>query len=173
MMGSKYVAIIISVLLICLVGIVMPVANNAESKVKEWFDAKAYPYLYIEQSQETKAAAFKDVAQRPDFLVYAGKHGVIAVDSKNKPFNTDFKSFAVSESDISLLSGFHNLFGFPVWLVFYAHGSGSTYHWMSLDDVKNFEVRTGKQEKGGAFRAVPMKFCKEIKTSDDISKLFL
>ncbi len=151
----------------------MPVANNSESKVKEWFDSKGYPYLYIEQSPETKAAAFKDVAQRPDFLVYTGKYGVIAVDSKSKPFNKEFESFAVSESDISLLSGFYTLFGFPVWLVFSASGSGSTYYWMSLKDVKKFEIHPGKPEKGGPFRAVPMKFCKEIKMNEDISKLFV
>jgi len=150
--------------------------NLSEQAFKNWLDMKEYPYLYVEQSQDTFSSFFKGLTKRPDFLVIVKNFGIIAVDVKERRINPDkgYTDFILDEKDeVAKYIEFERITRTPVWFAFCKPEERyETWYWIPLSKVLECEKKVSSHD-GKEFRAINVSDCIVIQQNrnDGLSRL--
>jgi len=128
--------------------------TKSEEAFQKWLDSNSYSYLFVEQSPETYARAFRDKGKRPDFLILLNRVGVIAADVKEKKPSANMGHFILDEDrEVRKSLEFEKAFKLPSWFVFgNPDDHYRTWSWISLHSVLNCPVRTNSNKE--KFRAI-------------------
>jgi hypothetical protein len=143
-----------------------------EFDLNVWFQKYGLSYLHLNQSKETFASLFAGNLKRPDFLVLFESIGLLAVDAKNYTLSGGVYTLEL-ENEVRRVITFERLFRIPVWYAYRREKDGEiTWYWISaLKAIEVGEVRKN-ESKGIEFLAIKLEHFVEIRTNEDLGKLF-
>ena len=92
--------------------------KQGEQAFKSWLDRSMVPFVYIEQSAESRAEKLVRDIKRPDYFVAVPAVGLVAVDVKVKTLYGK-NEFYIDEADIIRMNRFEKYFATTTWLAIY------------------------------------------------------
>ena len=144
--------------------------KEGEDALNSWLKEQQLPYVNISQSPDTFADLFSNSVKRPDFLLLIQSMGLIAIDAKN--YKLSGGTFTLNlERELLKMITFERLFRIPIWFAYMQEG-GKCWYWISgLKVIEVGKIREQK-ESGEKFLAIRKEDCAEVRTAEDLGKLY-
>ena len=146
--------------------------KEGEDAFNSWLNNNGLSFLYVDQSVDTFSTLFKNNVKRPDFLLMLESIGMLAVDVKNYTQSQGTYTLNMEQEFLRSLS-FERLFRIPLWYAYKSEKNGETI-WLWISALKAIEVGSISinNRSGEKFLRIDVKHFEEIKTNQDIGKLY-
>lgn len=143
-----------------------------EAEFGEWLNDNEFGFIPIRQNKDDLAHVFQGALKRPDFLILLPSLGLIAIDVKNHTLSRNRFSINIPQ-DLAKAVEFENQFKLYLWYACrIANGDGSAWYFISALRAIEHGERHTNSGTGEDFLYIPVEEFTEVRTGDDMLKLF-